>query len=80
MVGILLVKSGELMFKLKSFYDGFFQGILICGIIGILTTNLIWIFKFPELTTAQVFLKFWPLYLMLIFYVLISLLWFKKLN
>lgn len=62
----------------KSFYNGFFQAILIVGIAGILGCNLMWIFSFPELTAAQVLLKFWPIYLMLAFYVLISLIWFKN--
>jgi len=66
------------LFKSKAFLDGFFQGILIVGVIGVLLINLIWMFSFPELTAPQVLLKFWPLYLMLTSYVVISLLWFRN--
>lgn len=77
MVGQILVNIGELM-PSKSFYDGFFQVTYIMGVLSIIVYSFIWLLCLPELTAPQMFIKFFPLYLLSMFMILISLIWFKN--
>ncbi len=64
----------------KSFYNGWFQGSYIVGIISIIVYNLIWLLYLPELTAPQMLIKFWPLYFASVFMIIISAYWFKDLK
>jgi hypothetical protein len=62
----------------RPFFDGFFQGVFVAGVVGVVGCRAYHIGWHPEWTEAQSLRDLWMIYLFAITCVVFGVLWFSR--